>query len=242
MSRGGAALAAAAIAIALAGCESTEQQSAEIAKRLGHQTANATVTQIKGADADVRVDEAQLVHGSGATAAALELTNTSGRAQADIPILITVKDAAGATVYSNNTVGESSPSGELALLPAHATVWWVDGSVIASGGTPASVTAQIGKPTAPGPAQPSLLSVSKLSSGSNFVGPYIGGSATNGSATTLTDVTVYAVALSGDKVVAAGQSLLPTLAAHASSAFQVTVVGTTKGASPAATVTPGHLG
>lgn len=242
MIRGGVALAAAAVAIALAGCESTEQESAQIAKRLGHQTADATVTQISGANTAIRVDQAQIVHSSSGTAAALELTNTSATAQADVPIVITVKDAAGATVYSNDTVGVDSPSGELALLAAHATVWWVDSSVLATAGTPASVTAQIGKPTAAAPAQPSGLSASKLSSGSNFVGPYIQGTALNASSTAQSDVTLYAVALAGGHVVAAGQSLVPSLAAHGSGAFQVNVLGSPKGASLAVTTAPAHLG
>jgi hypothetical protein len=242
MTKGGVALAAAAVAIALAGCESTEQESAKIAKRLGHETADATVTQIGGANAAVRVDEAQVVHSSSGTAAALELTNTSAAAQADVPIVITVKDASGATVYSNDTVGDSSPSGELALLPAHATVWWVDGSVLASGGTAASVTAQIGKPAVPTPAQSPLLSAGKLSSGSNFVGPFIQGTALNASSSAQSNVTVYVVAVAGGRVVAAGQGLVPSLAAHGSAAFQVNVTGSAKGATPQATVAPAHLG
>jgi hypothetical protein len=242
MIRGGVALAAAAVAIALTGCETTEQESAQIAKRLGHQTAYAKVTQISGSDHGVRLDEAQIVHSSAGTAAALELTNTTATAQADVPILITVKDAAGASVYSNNTVGEDDPSGEIALLPAHATVWWVDGTVLASGGTPASVSAQIGKPTAAAPAGATALSVSKLGSGSNFVGPYIQGTALNAAGSAQSNVTVYAVAVSGGHVVAAGQSLIPSLPAHGSASFQVNVVGSAKGATPAVTVAPAHLG
>jgi hypothetical protein len=42
--------------------------------------------------------------------------------------------------------------------------------------------------------------------------------------------------------VAAGQSLIPSLGAHGSAAFQVNVVGSTKGATPAATVAPAHIG
>jgi hypothetical protein len=239
MIRGGVALAAAAVAIALAGCESTEQESAKIAKRLGHQTADATVTQIKGTDSSVRVDSAQIVSSRAGSAAALELTNTSGESQADIPILITAYDAAGKAVYSNGTVGDSSPSGELSLLGAHATVWWVDGNVLATGGTPVRVTARIGAPTAAAPAL--SLGATDLSSGSDFVGPFIAGKAVNDSSSTQTDVTVYTVALAGSRVVAAGQSLIPTLAARGSEPFQVNVAGSPKGAAAAATLVPAHV-
>ena len=239
MKRRGAALLTLLAAIALAGCESTEQESAAIAKRLGHQSASAATTQIKGADASVRVVSAQIVSSASGDAAALELSNTSSKAQADIPILITAYDAAGKAVYSNSTVGEGSPSGELSLLDPHATVWWVDSSVLASGGTPVRVVTKIGAPTASAP--PPSLSASKLAVGSNFVGPFIGGSASNSSSAPAADVTVYAVALAGSRVVAAGQSLIPSLAAHGSAAFQVNVVGSTKDATPAATAAPAHI-
>ena len=240
MSRRSAALLTLLAAIALAGCESTEQESAKIAKRLGHQRASAAVTKIKGANSSVRIVSAQIVSSAGGTAAVLELSNSSSHAQADIPILITVYDAAGKAVYSNSTVGESSPSGELSLLGAHATVWWVDSNVLASGGTPVRVVVKIGAPTASPPAQ--SLSASRLASGSNFVGPFISGSASNSSAAAETDVTVYAVALAGARVVAAGQSLIPSLPAHGSASFQVNVDGKAKGATPAATIAPAHLG
>jgi hypothetical protein len=240
MRRRSAALLTLLAGIALTGCETTEQESAKIAKRLGHQHAGAATTQIKSANSSVRVVSAQIVSSASGAAAVLELSNTSSRAQADIPILISVYDAAGKAVYSNSTVGESSPSGELSLIAAHATVWWVDANVLASGGTPARVVAKIGAPTANAPV--ASLSASKLAGGSNFIGPLIGGSANNASAAPQTDVTVYAVALAGSRVVAAGQSLIPSLPAHGSASFQVNVVGKPKGATPAATLAPAHVG
>jgi hypothetical protein len=240
MTRRSAPLLAVLGALGLAGCQTTEQESARIAKRLGHQTADATVTQIKRVNASVRVDSAQIVAGKGGAAAALELTNTSSVAQADIPILITVYDAAGKAVYSNTTVGDSSPSGELSLLEGHATVWWVDSNVLASGGAPVRVTAMIGAQTASAPTL--SLRATGLGSGSNFVGPFVTGTAANASAGPAADVTVYAVALAGSRVVAAGQSLIPSIAAHGSSSFQVTVIGNPKGASYAVTAAPAHIG
>ncbi|MGD0196933.1 MAG: hypothetical protein ABSC56_03345 [Solirubrobacteraceae bacterium] len=237
--RAGAALLALLGALSLAGCESTEQESAQIAKRLGHQSADAAVTQIKGTNAAVRVDQAQIVSSRSGTAAALELTNTSSRPQADIPILVTAYDAAGKAVYSNATVGESSPSGELSFLAAHATAWWVDGSLLAAGGTPVRLTAKIGDPTTS--AVQLALSVSHLAAGSNFVGPLIDGKAVNGSASAESDATVYAVALVGGHLVGAGQGVVPALAAHGSASFQVNVTGKAAGATVAATIVPAHI-
>ena len=179
MNRSGIAPLALLATIALASCETTQQKSAQIAKRDANQTADAQQTKIGAASKTVKVDQAQLVHTSSGTAAAIQLTNLSGQAQAHIPIIVTAYDAAGKAVYSNNTVGADLPSGELTLLGAHATVWWVDSNVLAGAGTPVRVSAQIGAGKTP--ASTPALSVSRLSSGSNFVGAFISGRAVNGS-------------------------------------------------------------
>ncbi len=226
--------------LVLAGCQTTQEKNAQIAKRLGKHNADAAVTKLKGSDPSVRVLSAQIVSTSGSTAAALELTNTSSTPQADIPILITAYDAAGKAVYTNATVGAGSPSGELSLLAAHATAWWVDASVLSSAGAPVRVVAALGAPTAKAPQL--TLSAAGIAGGSNFVGPLISGKAINGTSSVLSMVTVYAVALAGSKVLAAGQSVIPTLAANHSSAFQVNVIGHVKGATYAATIAPAHIG
>jgi hypothetical protein len=237
-----AALSGALVALLLAGCETTEQESARIAKRLGHQTADAAVTQIAGTNRSVRVVKTALVRSASGTAAALELTNTSATAQADVPILITATDAEGKSVYTNDTVGTSSPSGEISLVPAHASVWWVDANVLAIGGAPVHVVARIGKAGAAAPASSPALTASHLKVGSNFVGPLIGGTVVNGSSAAQTELAIYAVALSDGHVVAAGQGALPTLGARASAPFQVTVFGKPKGAGATVTVAPAHIG
>jgi hypothetical protein len=242
IARQAAGVAALIAVLALTGCESTEQESAKIAKRLGHQSAGVTITQVGAANTDVRVDQSQLVHSSSSTAAALELTNKSGRAEADIPILITVDDHAGKPVYSNDTAGAGAPSDELSLLPAHATVWWVDPNVLASAGSAASISAKIGAPTTSAPAPAAVLAASNLHTGSSYIGPFVGGKVLNRSPAAQTEVTIYAVALAGGRVVAAGQSLVASLAAHASASFQVSLIGNAKGAKPAATVAPAHIG
>jgi hypothetical protein len=240
MIRRGAAPLALLAAIALAGCETTQEKSAQIAKRLGNQRADAQQTKIAAANKSVRILRSAIVHGTGGSAAVLELENTSAAAQRDIPIVITAYDASGKAAYTNNTVGPSSPGGELSLLAGHATAWWVDSNVLSSVGEPVRLVAQIGAGSTG--AAPLPLRSANLAGGSNFVGAYIGGTATNGSGSALSDVTVYAVALAGGRVVAAGQSLIPSLSAHGSTSFQVSVIGSPKGASSAATIAPGHLG
>jgi hypothetical protein len=242
MSYRGLALAVAAAAmVSLAGCETTEQESAKIGQQLGDQRAGVTTTHIAAANRYVRVSESQLVRSSAGTAAAIELTNSSDSAQVDVPILITVDDATGKAVYTNATVGTTSPIGELALLPAHSTRWWVDADVLASGGSAASVTARIGAASSAAPAPAATLNARKLHTGSNYIGAFVGGSVVNGSAAAQADVTIYAVALIGTRVVAAGQSVVASLAGHASAPFQVSLIGSAKDASAAVTIAPAHI-
>jgi hypothetical protein len=231
--------AGALLALSVAGCETTEQKSAAIAKHLAHERANATTTKIAHASKTIRILSAQLVRGAG-TAAALELQNTSGQARADVPIVITVTDASGKVLFTNATAGSDTPSGEIAFIGAHATAWWVDANVLVASGTPKSVSARIGDGVAAPRGVPGL-STADLSTGSNFVGPFISGRVLD-DAQAASDVTLYAVALTGTRVLAAGQSLIPTLRSHGASSFQVSVIGAPKGGRLEATAVPEHLG
>ena len=79
MRRAAAALAAAGtLVIGAAGCETTQELSAKIGRRLGHQSAIATTTKLGAVNRDVRVIQTALVAGGGETAVAVELTLAEG--------------------------------------------------------------------------------------------------------------------------------------------------------------------
>ena len=56
----------------------------------------------------------------------LRLRNSSATALAEVPIAVSLKNASGASVYSNATPGLARTLTSIALLPAHATTTWVD--------------------------------------------------------------------------------------------------------------------
>jgi hypothetical protein len=188
-----AAAAVAALAV-LAGCETTQQESAQIARRLGHQSARAGTTRIGRVSSDVRVVRSALIAGNPA-AVALELTSSAPAAQAAIPVLVNVRDSRGAVVYRNDTSGIEPSLQQFALLRAHATVWWVDNEVLASGGAAASVTAQIGASGSAAQTQPALA-VDDVSASDSFPGPHVQVTLRNGGAAR-SQLPVYAVALRG---------------------------------------------
>jgi hypothetical protein len=232
------AAAATLLAIGLAGCETTEQKSAAIEKRLAGRRASTTLTRIGATSKVVKVLSAQLVHSAAGTAAALELRNTSSEARADVAIVIDVTDATGKSVFTNASAGASSPSGEISLIGPHATVWWVEANVLTSDLAPSHVSARVGRGE-PAVAGARVLRATHLTSGSNFAGPFIGGRVVNGAAA-LDDVAVYTVAVADGHVLAAGQSLIPRLGGHATTSFQVNVIGSPRRARLTATIVPAH--
>jgi hypothetical protein len=240
MRRRGAALAAAAgLLIFAAGCETTQQESAKIGRHLGHQSAVAGTTRLGAVNHDVRVDREVLLSAGGQSAVAVELTNTSATAQVAFPILIDVLDAKGRSLYRNDTAGLEPSLQTLALLPAHATAWWVDNEVLAS--APKSVSAQVGASTATAPADIPRISTSGASASASFPGPHVTVTVSNRSTVAQSQLAVYTVISNGSAVVGVGRGVVPALAAGASTQVVVSVVGSIAGHTIALTASPSQL-
>jgi hypothetical protein len=240
MRRRGAALAAAALlAISVAGCETTQEQSAKIGRELGKQSAIAGQTSLGHASAAVRVKQKILLSSGGSTAVALQLTNTSAQAQVAFPVLINVAGTTGKSVYRNNTKGIDASLQQLALLAPHATAWWVDNEVLAT--APKSVTAQVGDSTTSAPAAIPQIATSKVSASGSFPGPHVSATVTNRSKVAQSELAVYAVVIDGSKVLGAGRAVVGTLAAGASAAVIIPVIGAIDGRTIALTASPTTL-
>ena len=234
-SRAGTALAAAVLAtLALSACETTQQQSAKIGRELGRQSADAGTTGIGSANHSIRVIAAVLVAGAPA-AVAVELRN-DGAAQAEVPVGVAVRDAKGAVVYRNDTKGIESSLQELALVPAGATVWWVDNEVLASGGAAARASAAVGAARAHAPTVAPDLTASAVSASGSFPGPHVDLTVHNAGGSTQTQVTVYAVASAHGKIIGAGRAIVATLAARADASVEVPMTGSVSAAAVSVTV------
>jgi len=101
------ALQGALVALALTGCESSQEKSAKLereAKLHLKQVAETEVT-ITRPSTRVQATSESVVTSSEGSAAVVMLHNSSAAALADVPILITVRDAQGATVYTNKAPG-----------------------------------------------------------------------------------------------------------------------------------------
>ncbi len=240
--RTAAALAAAAVTVvALGGCETTQELSAKIGRKLGHQTATVGTTRLGAVNPDVRIAKTVLLSSGGQSVVALELTNTTARTQTDFPVLINVRDAKGTAVYSNDTKGIEASLQQLALLAAHATVWWVDNEVLASGGVPKTVAAAVGASTAGAPASVPRITTADVRASNSFPGPHVGLTVENRSAVGQSQLPVYAVALRGGRVIGAGRGIVPALAAGSSAQVLVPIVGAVAGSTISLTVPPTGL-
>lgn len=237
----GLALAFALGAVSLAGCETTAEKSAKLekaAKRIA--PAAQQGLSITHESSIVKVLSATLVRGAQGTAAVLTLHNSSAKPIGEVPISISLRDAHGATVYTNSTPGLARTLTSLALLPAAGEGVWIDDQIPGTSAT--SITAKVGEGTSVSGAPPRLTlhetQLAKDPSGSATVE----GTIANPSSTEQSELVVYALARKGDHIVAAGRAVLASLAPGASSPFEAFFVGAPAGARLQLSAPPTALG
>jgi hypothetical protein len=225
-------------ATGLSACESTADKSAKIAAE-GRSAVQAAGTLKIRRNADVRVARAVVVRGeAGAVAAAVEVRNTGGRAQRDVPVLIDVRDAKGASLYKNDAVGLQPALQRLASVRAGRSAWWVNDQVTVAS-APKTVRARVG--AAPMAGGVPRVRVTGVHFEGDSTGRYLTGRVVNPTRKVLRNVPIFAVALKGSRVVAAGRALVPKLPAAGSPkkvVFRLFFVGKPRGTRITVTVAP----
>ena len=240
-----AALAALAlIALALSGCESTQEKSARLEAAAKREKAEHPALAQKGlsiahASTQVHIVEATVVHDSEGAAAAVTVTNTASHALSSVPIAITVRGASGQTVYQNNAPGLEAGLTSISSLPAHSSLTWVDDQV-PTAGNPVSVSATAGEaPATSGPEPHIAVQNTRLLEASTGE---VSGTVHNGSSAVQRQLVVYVVARRGGKIVAAGRAALAEVAAGASVPFHAFLVGSPAGGKLEASAPPSTFG
>jgi hypothetical protein len=220
------------VALALTGCESNQERSAKLEKADKHHEREAAQRRelaqkaltITRRSTRVKVLATAVVHSTEGAAAIVSVRNNSSTSLREVPIRITVRNARGASMYTNATPGLSPTLLSIALLPAHDAMTWIDDQVRGSG-APASVSAEVGEGIPAGGAIPRL----------NVQGAHLSetqaeGNVVNHSSVPQPEVVVDAIARRGGRIVAAGRAVLAQAAAGASTPFQVFFVGDPTGA------------
>lgn len=211
----------------LAGCTTTQEKSRELASR-----ARAVVAQqglkVTKRNRDVRVLRTAVVHDRYGTAAVVELRSAAKQAEAGIPLAITVRDAAGEKVFANDAPGLEPALTHVALLEPRERLYWVHDQVNAE--RPHDVVAKIGPPPRPAPKRLPRLEVSRLRQDADPDGVITRGVVKNVSPIEQRKVTVFAVALEGHRVVAAGRAGIERIRPDESARFKVFWIGDPAGA------------
>lgn len=211
----------------LAGCESSQDRSARLAKSaVAHK--NEKGVSVTARSPDVSVLKTALVKDRYGTAAAVQLRFTGARPQAAMPISFELRDAAGKKAYGNDLPGLAASLTHVPLLRPGERVWWVDDQVQVKGAK--RVAARVGPATAPAPATAPKLVPTGLTLESDSSGAYTAGKLRNPSAIEQRQLTIYAVAERGGRVVAAGRAGIERLKAQKSAPFRIFWIGDPKGA------------
>ena len=232
--------------LALTGCETTQEKSARLERaalhRAGASPLGSSGLKIARASTDVTVLASSVVHSREGTAVAITLRNRSATAQREVPLLVTVRGAGGATLSSNSTPGLARSLVCAGYVPAHGQTSWVDDQVQVSA-TPTSVTAEVGEgKAATGTAPRIVIGAHHLGEEPGGIA-FVQGALSNRSAITQRELVVYALASKGGRIVAAGRAVLPVLAGGASSSFQIFLVGSgARGAALQLSAPPSTLG
>jgi hypothetical protein len=209
-------------------CESTEQESAKIARQ--EQAAGASALKLGAVNPRVRVSEVTLVKGGGRMAVAARLTSSSTRVQTNVPVLVSVSGTAGKILYTNATPGLEASLQHVSSLRAHQAVWFVDDQVLTNQQT-SKVTVQAGT-GASTPSSPAMSFTSTALHTAQQAGvSVLSGKLVAHGASPRVGATLFAVALKNGRVRAAGRATVTSVSrSRAATPFQIFLVGDAAGA------------
>jgi hypothetical protein len=230
-------LAAVLLAGAVAGCESSQERSAQLQREGGKLIAGSRGLRLHGTNADVTVLRTGVVQDANGVAVAVVLRNSAPRPAVAVPIAIDVRDAHGASIFKNDAPGLEPALTSIAFIPPHAQATWVNDQIVASGSA-ASARARVGA-AAPNPAasEPGLALGRPSVVQDPVSGTEIVGFVTNRSTHDETKVIVSGVAWRGAKLAAAGRAVIQRLPAGKRQQFHILPIGNPRGATIAVAAT-----
>jgi len=227
------------LAVGLAACQSSQQQSAELEKKGHNVLAKEQGLQITAVNKQVKVLDTTVLSDKNGAAVVVTLKNDSSQGLINTPISIDVLDAKGKSVFKNNDPGLESSLVSVPVMQPGQTVDWVDDQVLASG-TPKSVKVEIGSTHDTFTSSVPQLQISQPKLKTD---PYSGteamGTVDNQSGVDQTRLTLFAVARKGNQVVAAGRGGIKRLVAGDKPAeYHIYFIGDPRGADVSVTAPP----
>lgn len=235
-----AALAGAGVAlVALPGCTTTQEKSARLSRDAAT-AAEAKKFKVGKTNAEIKPTEITRLQGEDASAIVVRITNSGKATAVSVPIGVDLYDKAKASLYTNRVDGLDPALNMLPVVPPGES-WWVNNQVAAD--KPARTRVRIGTSKVKTPAKLPEIDVSTLKIGED-TGVVTGkGKVTNRSKVDQLRLTVFAIATKGDRVVAAGRSVIDRVPADGKpQKFAIYFTGDPRGAKLRLFAPPSTLG
>lgn len=226
------------LALALAGCESTQAKSARLERAAKAAKVEKGLVVSQDA-AEITVEGSTVLQDSNGAAIVVELRSTAAKSLVGLPIATTVEDAGGQPVYTNDTPGLDASLVSVPALAGGETLAWVNDQVTLAG-EGKTVVARVGVGGKPGPSPLPRMEVTALKTAEDPGGGglTVVGSVANRSSVAQKRLVVFVVGRKGDKVVSAGRAIVEELAPGQSVNFSAFPIGDPTGAELSASAPP----
>lgn len=221
-------------ALALISCtESNQSRSEKIAAKAKSSVKESQLT-ISKRNRDVDVARTEVINGDGGvTVVAVELKN-SGPEQSNVPLVFDGYGKGKKSLYRNNEAGLQEALQRVGSIPARKTVWWVNDQVPVPGIE--RIRAKVGAGKS-GEKPPEVrVGAGRLVDDPD--GQFYVGTVQNKSKSTLAALPLYAVGLSGGKVVAAGRAIVQKIGPSGKANYRILLAGKPTGAQLSIYATP----
>jgi hypothetical protein len=229
----------AAAALALSSCESTVDAARKISRQ-GEIAFRQHGISVGRVDRQIRVLGSAIIRDQNGTAVVVVLRNVGHRTVVNAPIAIDIRNAAGKSVFRNNTPGLQADLAHVPLLPPGQAIDWVNDQVLPSG-TPAAVIARVGAGAQAHTAVPSFPVSGLRLVDDSATGYDATGRVHNTSGLTQLHLVLFAVARRGGRIVAAGRAILTRVPPGRSAVFHAYFIGNPQGARLSVTAPPSVL-
>ena len=213
----------------VAGCQSTQEKSAALAKE-GTAAFEAKGLEVGKASRDVEVLARAVLSDENGAAAVAVLKNTSKRTLVDVPVSIDVTGAGGKSLFENGDPGIEPSLAGLSVMKPGETIFWTNDQVFATD-TPRSVAVRAGRDKGGAPARlPEIEVQSAKLEVDQTSGVVAVGKVVNKSGLLQRKLVIFGVARKGEEIVAAGRGQIERLNPGKDATYQIFFIGNPRGA------------
>jgi hypothetical protein len=228
--------------VGLTACQSTQDRSAELAKKSKTLLTGEKGLKVTKESTDVRAVSATVLSDINGSALVVLLKNDSDQALTNIPISVDVLDAKGKSVYKNNLPGLDPGLVAMPYMTPHSEAYWVNDQVLATG-KPKTAKVKVGaSDTTFSGTLPDIVVTPPALEGDPVSGLDVTGTVINKTGADQSRLLLFAVAKKGDTVVAAGRGAIDHLKAEVKPNspvhYHIYFIGNPKGAKTTVTSFP----